>query len=138
MIDEEAVLREFRRRMVAATGIDPETQLAIGNYDFEVSSPTVCEFSYGGDEELATNGRTRIENFILEYDIYVPRNSGEAEARRLAFAVKTEFDPGDDVRRNVSGFGFDGMVKRIRSEADHDERMHRVQLVITADIWQAS
>ncbi len=137
MIDEEIVLKEFRRRMVAATGIDPETQLKTENLDFEISAPTVCEFMFGGEEELSTSGRGRIPDFMVEYDVICPRNSGGEKAREIARAIRAEFDPADYGKSAVAGQGFAGVVERASSEAAHGERLMRIQVVLRADIWQA-
>lgn len=138
MIDEEIVLKEFRRRMVAATGIDPETQLKTENTDFEISAPTVCEYAFNGTEELSSNGRSRIPDFMLEYDVLCPRNSGGEKARAIARAIREEFDPASYEKSRISGLGFDGVVTRASPEPYHDERIMRLAVVLHADIWQAS
>lgn len=136
MIDEEMVLREFRRRMVAATGIDPETQLKVENFDFSLAVPTVCEFSFGGEEELVSSSRSRIRDFLIEYDVFAARGSGGEKARAIAAAIRREFDMSDDARRAVSGPGFDGIVKSVFSLTGHDDHVFRIQVPIHADIWE--
>ena len=126
----------MRKRIISATEIDPVTQFAEANYDFNPSGKGlwINEFSIGGAERMFTAKRSRISSFLIQYDFMVPLNSGMSSLETAINAVMAEFDLADPAKSNVSVSGLDIIVKSISRDSDNLKDYRREKLLFTLDV----
>ena len=135
-INRLAVCEEMRRRIIKATEIDPLTQFAQANYDFNPSGKGlwINEFSIGGVERMFSTKRSRISSFLIQYDFMVPLNSGMDALETAINAVMAEFDLTDPEKSDVSVNGLDIIVKSISRDSDNLKDYRREKLLFTLDV----
>ena len=135
-INRQTVREAVRRRIISATGIDPLTQFAESNRDFNPSGVGlwIREFSIGGAERTFTSKRSRISSFLLQYDFMIPLNSGTAVLETALDAVAAEFDLADPAKSFVSADGLDIIVKSISREGENLKDYRREKLLLTLDV----
>lgn len=91
-IYDELIRNAMRVRIIGA-GIFSETDFQFENKNFNPSGKEiwVSESWVGGDEQIYTNIRTQIPTALVQYDIYVPENTGTLMAGQAANAIEREF-----------------------------------------------
>lgn len=135
-INRQIVCEAVRKRIISATAIDPITQFAGSNMDFDPQGVGlwVREFSVGGIERMLSAKRSRISSFLIQYDFMVPLNSGNDALETAVNAVMSEFDLADPTKSDVSATGLDIIVKSISRDSEKLKDYHREKLLFTLDV----
>lgn len=138
MIDQMAVLRAVRKRVIEGSGIDALTQFAESNRDFEPAGLGlwIREFSIGGTERMLSVKRSRISSFLIQYDVYVPLNSGTGALETAIAGIMEEFDLSDPVKSSVE-VDIEGLsvnVKEIKMDGENLKDYRREKLLFTLDV----
>ena len=135
-INRKNVCEAVRKRIISATEIDPLTQFAGSNMDFNPQGVGlwVREFSIGGAERMFTVKRSRMTSFLIQYDFMVPLNGGTDALETAVNAVMAEFDLADPVKSNVSVTGLDIIIKSISRDSEKLKDYHREKLLFTLDV----
>ena len=135
-INRQIVCEAVRKRIISATGINPLTQFAESNRDFNPIGVGlwIREFSIGGAERMFTAKRSRISSFLIQYDFMVPLNSGNDTLESVLNAVMADFDLSDPTKSNVSASGLDIIVKSISRDSEKLKDYHREKLLFTLDV----
>ena len=135
-INRLTVCEAVRKRIISVTNIDPLTQFAGSNIDFDPKGAGlwIREFSVGGEERMFTAKRSRISSFLIQYDFMVPLNSGTDTLETAVNAVMAEFDLASPTKSNVSANGLDIIVKSISRDSEKLKDYHREKLLFTLDV----
>ena len=135
-INRQAVCEAVRKRIISSTEIDPLTQFAGSNMDFNPSGVGlwIREFSVGGIERMLSAKRSRISSFLIQYDFMVPLNSGTDSMETAITAVMSEFDLADPTKSDVSVSGLDIIIKSISRDSEKLKDYHREKLLFTLDV----
>lgn len=134
-MDDLAICKAVRRRVVAAAGIDPLISLKVMGETFgNLNQPFwVEEHLVGGSPRPLTNRRTKISSYLLQYDFNVPAGENMEVVERLAAAVEAEFDTDDPERQKVTAAGYDLTVKKIAKSRSQGTRISTLKLVLNIE-----
>lgn len=135
-INRQTVCEAVRKRILSATNIDPITQFAGSNMDFDPKGVGlwVREFSIGGEERMFSAKRSRISAFLIQYDLMIPLNSGTDTLETACNAVFAEFDLASTTKSNVSATGLDIIVRSISRDSEKLKDYYREKLLFTLDV----
>lgn len=136
MIEKQKIREAVRRRIIAASGINPLTQFQEENKDFDSQGLDfwIAEYCIGGKETMISPKRSRVSAFIMQYDLFAPLNSGIAAIDAALAQISAEFDLSDPQKSSVDVPGYAVNITSIKSENDSGKYWQRVMLVLTLDI----
>lgn len=134
-INYKSIRNEMRRRVILAAGVDPETQFQPENCDFNPEGLPlwIAEHVIGGAERSLSQKRSRISAFLVQYDFFVPPNSGTDALDDAVIAVLNEFDVNDAELCSVAAAGLDVIVKSVKRESVSDRNWRRETVLFTLD-----
>lgn len=91
-IYDEAIRNAMRERIIGA-GIFTDKDFKFENKNFNSTGKKIwiSEAWIGGDEQLFTNRSTQMPTALVQYDIYVPEDSGTLMAGQASHAIEDEF-----------------------------------------------
>ena len=92
----------------------------------------------GGEEQLLTNRRVWIPTSpLIQYDIFVPLNTGTMTVGQIANAIEEEFDiAGEKSRVEISGMPqLKVEVKRIRLSTATEEEWYSQKLLFYLQVF---
>lgn len=135
-INKQLIRDAVRKRVIAASKIDPITQFQEENKDFspEGLDLWIAEYCIGGAEIAITPRRSRISSFIIQYDLYAPLNSGTERIDSAIMAICEEFDMADPVKSSLNIPGYSINLTSINQETDAGKNKQRQMIVLTFDI----
>ena len=131
---------ECRKRMVAATGINPAEDLQIENYIFDGKRKKVwvSEFCIGGKEIQLSSRRCRIPAFIIQYDLHVPENAGTTEIENMTDAITFAFDVKDPEKSIIQCTKAEILVKSIERNSPKYPGTFTKSVLLTLDVSEKS
>lgn len=135
-INKQIIRDAVRKRVIAASKIDPITQFQEENKDFDPDGLDlwIAEYCIGGEEIAITSRRSRISSFIIQYDLYAPLNSGTEHIDSVMSAICEEFDMADPAKSGLDIPGYSANLNSIKPEVDAGKNKQRQMLVLTFDI----
>ena len=136
MINKKLIRDAVRKRVIAASGIDPLTQFQEENKDFDSNGLDfwIAEYCIGGQEITITPRRSRISSFIIQYDLYAPLNSGTERIDSALMAICEEFDMADPAKSGLDIPGYSINLTSIKPEIDAGKNKQRHMLVFNFDV----
>ena len=136
MINKQIIRDAVRKRVIAASKIDPLTQFQEENKDFDPAGLNlwIAEYCIGGEEISITPRRSRISSFIIQYDIYAPLNSGTEHIDSVMIAICEEFDMADPAKSGLDIPGYSINLNSIKPEIDAGKNKQRHILVLSFDV----
>lgn len=135
-INKQLIREAVRKRVIAASGIDPITQFQEENKDFDSNGLDfwIAEYCISGAEIAITPHRSRISSFIMQYDLYAPLNSGTERIDSAMMAICEEFDMADPTKSGLDIPGYAINLTSITPEVDAGKNKQRQMLVLTFDV----
>lgn len=129
MIDRESIRLAVRKRIIACTNANPETQIQVERNVFDPSGLDfyIQESLIAGKERPVTAKRSRIAMFLVQYDIRIPIDSDSEILQELENRIVNEFDFSDPEKSsvNVSGHSINFIELKIepKKEKDYQRKM---------------
>jgi hypothetical protein len=135
-INKQLIRDAVRKRVIAASKIDPITQFQEENKDFSPEGVDlwIAEYCIGGAEIAITPRRSRISSFIIQYDLFAPLNSGTEYIDSVMAAICDEFDMADPVKSTLDIPGYSINLNSITPEVDAGKNQQRQMLVFSFDV----
>ena len=86
-----AIRNEVRRRVIAAAGINPLTELKLEGQDFDNSGKAFWaeEYLIGGAQRAMTNQRSRVSSYLVQYDLCCPVGTALDTLETKAAAIES-------------------------------------------------
>ena len=140
ILDE--VVRNAMRVRIIENGIasDQDFQFENRNFDPKKKDFWIRETWLGGEEQLLTNKRVWIPTSpLIEYDIFVPFNTGTMTVGQIANAMEEEFDISSEKSRiEISGMPqLKVEVKKIRLSTATEEDWYSQKLLFYMQIFSS-
>lgn len=135
-----AVRNECRRRMIEASGINPENDLQVENYVFDPKRKKawVSEFCIGGEEVQLSSSRSRISSFLVQYDICVQETSGTEKIEIISESIARAFDVSDPKKSILQTAEAEMIVKSVKRESKKMTGVFVKSILLTLDVVQKS
>lgn len=137
MIDFNLVRNALRKRIIACTGINPNTQFAFENnaYDPNGKSFYIREYIIGGDIVMLSKKRISIPYFLAQYDLCALVDSGTNILDSKTSNILEEFNLLDIEKSMLDiGEGYDAMILKINREYGVDKGVSKITLLFTIDV----
>ena len=135
-INKQIIRTAVRKRVIAASKINPISQFQEENKDFDPEGLDfwIAEYCIGGEEIAITPSRSRISSFIVQYDLYAPLNSGTERIDAAMLAIIQEFDIADSAKSGLDIPGYSINLNSIKPEVDAGKNKQRHTLVFSFDV----
>lgn len=138
---DEVVRNAMRVRIIEnEIASDQDFQFENRNFDPKKKDFWIRETWLGGEEQLLTNKRVWIPTSpLIEYDIFVPFNTGTMTVGQIANAIEEEFDISSEKSRiEISGMPqLKVEVKRIRLSTATEEDWYSQKLLFYMQIFSS-
>ena len=138
---DEVVRNAMRARIINnKIATDEEFQFENRNFDPKNKELWIRETWLGGEEQLLTNKRVWIPTSpLIEYDIFVPFNTGTMTVGQIANAIEEEFDISSEKSRiEISGMPqLKVEVKKIRLSTATEENWYSQKLLFYMQIFSS-
>lgn len=138
---DEVVRNAMRVRIIEnEIASDQDFQFENRNFDPKKKDFWIRETWLGGEEQLLTNKRVWIPTSpLIEYDIFVPFNTGTMTVGQIANAIEEEFDISSEKSRiEISGMPqLKVEVKKIRLSTATEEDWYSQKLLFYMQIFSS-
>lgn len=138
---DEVVRNAMRVRIIEnKIASDQDFQFENRNFDPKKKDFWIRETWLGGEEQLLTNKRVWIPTSpLIEYDIFVPFNTGTMTVGQIANAIEEEFDISSEKSRiEISGMPqLKVEVKKIRLSTATEENWYSQKLLFYMQIFSS-
>ena len=138
---DEVVRNAMRARIINnKIATDEDFQFENRNFDPKNKELWIRETWLGGEEQLLTNKRVWIPTSpLIEYDIFVPFNTGTMTVGQIANAIEEEFDISSEKSRiEISGMPqLKVEVKKIRLSTATEEDWYSQKLLFYMQIFSS-
>ena len=136
MIDYQIIREAVRKRVINATGIDPQTQFQAENSTFDPVGKElwIAEECIGGAEQMMSVKRSRIPSFLIQYNLYVPVNTGVEIIDKAVNTVFEEFDLADADKSNITAGNYDIIIKNIKRDISYNSEWRCDAILFTIDV----
>lgn len=138
---DEVVRNAMRVRIIEnEIASDQDFQFENRNFDPKKKDFWIRETWLGGEEQLLTNKRVWIPTSpLIEYDIFVPFNTGTMTVGQIANAIEEEFDISSEKSRiEISGMPqLKVEVKKIRLSTATEENWYSQKLLFYMQIFSS-
>ena len=138
---DEVVRNAMRVRIIEnKIASDQDFQFENRNFDPKKKDFWIRETWLGGEEQLLTNKRVWIPTSpLIEYDIFVPFNTGTMTVGQIANAMEEEFDISSEKSRiEISGMPqLKVEVKKIRLSTATEEDWYSQKLLFYMQIFSS-
>ena len=126
-----AIRNEVRRRVVAASGINPVKDLKLAGKDFDSSGKKlwVEEHLIGGAQRAMTNLRSKISSYLVQYDLCCPVGTAMDALETKAAAIE-----GALFQATFAVGGTDCTIKRIKTSRTEGKLRNSVSVLLTIDL----
>jgi len=137
MIDYKLIRNALRKRIIACTGINADTQYAFENHGFDPKNQKfwIREYIIGGNYVMLSKNRVSIPYFLAQYDLCAPIDTGTNTLDSKALNILEEFSL-LDVEKSVLevGKGYDAMITKINREFSTEKGVAKVTLLFYIDV----
>ena len=138
---DEVVRNAMRVRIIEnKIASDQDFQFENRNFDPKKKDFWIRETWLGGEEQLLTNKRVWIPTSpLIEYDIFVPFNTGTMTVGQIANAIEEEFDISSEKSRiEISGMPqLKVEVKKIRLSTATEENWYSQKILFYMQIFSS-
>ena len=132
-MNETLIRNEVRKRVIEATKIDPLTQLKLEGkrLNTEGLSLFISEYTITGEIRNLSNRRSKIDTFMIQYDICVPSGAGFDAAETVCQSILQEFDLDNLEKSAVSVSGMDVMIRQVKEERAESSPFNIIHVLLT-------
>lgn len=134
-MNHTAIRNEVRRRVVAATGINPVTDLKLEGQDYDNGGKAfwVEEYLIGGAQRAMTNQRSRVSSYLVQYDICCPIGTALDVLESKAAAIENSLY---DATFVVGGT--DCHVRQIKTSRSEEKLRNAIKVLLTIQLNAAN
>ena len=130
-MNHAAIRNEIRRRVVAATAINPVTDLKLEGQNYENGGKAfwVEEYLIGGALRAMTNCRSKVSSYLVQYDICCPVGTALDALEDKAAAVESALY---DAAFVVGGI--DCHVRQIKTSRAEGKLCNAIKVLLTVEL----
>ncbi len=140
MINKSLIRNEARRRLIAATEINPLSDLQCENQIYNPQGKTfwITEHIIGGLESSLGKFRSRINPFLIQYDLHVPAGSGSDVMDEKISLIKSEFSVNDLTKCFLILPGYDISITNLLIESAEETEWHVQKILIYLNVLKVT